>query len=632
MKHILSAMILALIVSATMAQSVSPLRDLISEPTMPLVLRQAQHTKSDIPDFSTNTVTSHKIGSSSNFYGYSNGGQKQCYILNDLNTVAFVFRNNPAVSNAGNSGHIRYNVSSDRGLTWASPILNSGAGIGNINPTQPKLARYPDCFLISNGTGTANVHLGMLAASLNSSGTGWEGYLKSAVAPNIFTNITTPNIEQEDYYLSQGAVFPQHITERVLGEYWATMYSSDSTNDTLYVIKGMYNATSQSVQWQYHDKLIPSWNLNTSGRAVWFMPKIEFSPDGTKGYVSVLGDIVGGQDSSYIPVLWEYNVNTGYFANVSEVNMSLSTQLNQYVGGKPTCATTYDLSVDYQGNPHLMCVLGGRANAYKFDVTIPMQVVDITKDMSGNWKMIHIWDQQTLTQTIGLPATTLLISASMQLARSQDGKYIFYTWSDTDTILYPNSNGNEKPNLKGCFYNVQDNLLAAVKDWTYNDPIWIGIALAPKTASRVFETGSTCPGRTFNVPTTACNIPTLDPSTTSDFFYFSDINYDCADANVVPTYYTLSFVGIEQSLNNIHSFKAYPNPTSNILNIDMTLKKADNIQISLVNTAGQTVLNRDVSQTNIIHEPFNVSNLAKGIYFLKVTTSQGVAAEKIVIE
>lgn len=303
-----------------------------------------------------------KIGSSDNLFSYSNFGQKQIYIRNDLNTVSFVFRNNPTVSGGGNNGHIRYNISQDKGITWAVPI--TGAGIGNINPGQVKLARYPNCFLFSNGIGVNNLHLGTLAPLINTNGMGWDGYVKLSVAPDIFNNILLPNIEQEDYALYQGAVFPQHITERVPGEFWATMYGDSISKDTVYVLKGFYNATMQGIEWSYNDKLVAAWNTSFNGYTHWHTPKIAFSPNGNVGYVSVLGDVVGGQDFALIPVLWEYNPITSHFLGGYEVDITQCPLLNQFVNGNPGCAVNYDLSIDYEGNPHFMCLVGSSQSNY----------------------------------------------------------------------------------------------------------------------------------------------------------------------------------------------------------------------------------------------------------------------------
>lgn len=537
-------------------QNVSELPRFVQEPSTPLMMRQATEIVSTIPDYHTDAVTSLKIGSSANFFGYSNNSQKQIAIMNDLNAVAFVFRNNPTVSGAGLSGHLRYNISSNKGFTWAS---TTGAGIGNTNPTLPKLARYPNCVLFSDpatGGTNANVRVGILAPVLNLSGTGWEGYLKNVVGPNVFTNITTPVIEQEEYVLFEGPTFPEHITERVPGEFWATMYSDIASNDTVYVLKGSYDAASSGILWTYQDKLMPTWNTSVDGTAYSTNPKIEFSPDGTKGYVAVVGDLVGGQDSAYVPILWDYNPSTGHFTGGAEININQFPQLNAYISsfvdandsvlsptGTPTCAFNFDLSVDFNGNPHILCIVGPASSgttspaAYSISSSYGLQVMDITKDYTGGWNMIKLWDQQTFRETLS-GATSLSLDPSMHLSRTEDGKYIFYTWSDTDTTGNPGNNENNAPNLKARFYDVVNDQVSATVDWTSDDIIWVGKARCPKTPTRVFETGTSCPGRTFNVPTVVGSIPAYpDPTTVTDNFYFNNINYSCEDANQAPEWF-----------------------------------------------------------------------------------------------
>lgn len=437
-------------------------------------------------------IASQKIATSSNSFGYANLGQKQCYIRNDLNTIAFIFRNNPNISGAGNSGHLRYAISQNRGLTWVTPFLpNNGAGIGNINPQQAFLARYPNCFLFSNGVGVNNLHFGGLAATLNSSGSGWEGYVKMAIAPSIFTNLFTPVVEQEDYSMPQTAIFPQHISERVQGEFWATLYG-DISNDTIYVLKGIYNTVNQAIDWQYNDKLVPIWDTLPNGLPKRYMPKIEFSPDGNKGYVSALGNITGGQTTGNIPILWEYDAALGHFAAATEVSLTTFPCL-----GAASCSLNYDLSVDILGHPHLFCLVSGG------------KLMDITRDTNNIWSAFRV-DNQTLGGTI-----------SLHLARSQDGKYIFYSWTDNQI------------NLLGRFFRVEDELISPIIAWTANDPIWANLASYPKTTNRVFETGSTCPGRSFAVPTIISD--TLTPiNGSADYYYFSNINYNCSDATLTP--------------------------------------------------------------------------------------------------
>lgn len=643
--------------TTTMAQTVvknvklvsAPPRIMAEELTSPLMLKQGNGFVSHLPEFSTDAVTSQKIGSSANYFGYANNGQKQSYLINDLDAVEFVFRNNPAVTGGGNTGHVRYNISSDRGVNWAVPT--TGAGIGNINPTQTLQLRYPNSFLFTNpaiGGTAADVRLGVSGAALDVTTGTWKGYAQVVVGPNVFTNILTPVVEQEDYVLLQGPVVVQHVTERVLGEFWATAACIGTPNDTIYVLRGSYNAALPGVVWAIHDRLFPNWNVVVDSAAHWTMPKIEFSPNGLEGYVAVLGDLVGGQDSAYVPILWNYNNSTTHFGAGYEVNINQFPQLNAYISsftdtlgvpfsnGTPTCAFNFDLSVDYEGDAHILCIVApassGMASlqtAYSLSSGFAMQVMDITKDFTGSWNMIHIWDQVTFREDL-VSASPVSLDPPMHLARTQDGKFIFYSWSDTDTTGNPANHANDAPNLKGRFYDVQDDSISAVTDWTYNDAVWVANAQGVKTAGRVFESGSGCPGRTFNVPTTVCEIPGSDPATITDFYYFSDINYSCEDANLATRYFH-SQVGIEQHLN-VQAFKAYPNPATHTLTVEIALTKADDIEIALVNLAGQTLMRKNLSNVVKVNESFKVNTLSKGIYLLTVSTSQGTAADKIVIE
>lgn len=514
---------------------------------------------------------------------------------NDLNTVAFVFRNGTTVTGIGNSGHIRYNISQDRGLTWAVP--NTGAGIGNINPAQVRLARYPNCFLFSNGIGLNNLHLGALAPLINTNGMGWDGYVKLSVAPDIFNNILTPNIEQEDYNLFGRPIFPQHITERVPGEFWATMYGDTTLIDTIYVLKGFYNPNTQGVQWFYNDKLVPNWNITIDSATHWHTPKIAFSPNGNVGYVSVLGDVVGGQDSAFIPVLWEYNPMTSTFSGGYEVDITQCPLLNQFINGNPACAINYDLSIDYEGNPHLMCLVGNSQSNYNINNSFSAQVMDISKDINNNWSLMKI-DNQLASG-----------GNSIHLARSQDGKYIFYTWSDTDTTG-TNSNVNDKPNLKGRFYDVVNDLLSPIVNWTVNDVTWKDLAFNPKTPDAVFETGTTCPGRSFNVPTVISFATASNPNGATDFYYFSNINYNCTDATIAPDWcYTCTANPVNMAASQTNPICAQANGA---ISLSGTGGLGSSYNYQLVNAAG-----------NVISTTSNTTGLVAGNYTGVVSDSIG---------
>ena len=86
-----------------------------------------------------------------------------------------------------------------------------------------------------------------------------------------------------------------------------------------------------------------------------------------------------------------------------------------------------------------------------------------------------------------------------------------------------------------------------------------------------------------------------------------------------------------EELVNDQSIKVFPNPVSNMLNVkfgDDT--PTDDVNFSLVNIQGQTILNKNVSHVNGQTE-INVSNVPGGVYILNIRTEDGLISKKVVI-
>ena len=92
-----------------------------------------------------------------------------------------------------------------------------------------------------------------------------------------------------------------------------------------------------------------------------------------------------------------------------------------------------------------------------------------------------------------------------------------------------------------------------------------------------------------------------------------------------PAYFAIDDIEYEelQSLdeNNLVSIEAFPNPAANILNV-----KGANGQLSLIDANGITVY----SSVHLNSSVINMTNLAQGVYFLKLETANGSAVRKII--
>lgn len=99
--------------------------------------------------------------------------------------------------------------------------------------------------------------------------------------------------------------------------------------------------------------------------------------------------------------------------------------------------------------------------------------------------------------------------------------------------------------------------------------------------------------------------------------------------NMPPTFAldctTFSSQGFEDS-----QLKIWPNPVKENLTIQLTISESEDASVELYNINGRRVLQQKM-KTNTSHR-LNVSAYQKGIYLLKVTTSEGSYTEKIIIQ
>ena len=77
----------------------------------------------------------------------------------------------------------------------------------------------------------------------------------------------------------------------------------------------------------------------------------------------------------------------------------------------------------------------------------------------------------------------------------------------------------------------------------------------------------------------------------------------------------------------------YPNPVSNKLSVTFEITNPQNITIELHAMKGERIFSDLTSNfSGSFEKSFDVSNLAKGIYILRITGDQGISTRKIVVE
>ena len=82
---------------------------------------------------------------------------------------------------------------------------------------------------------------------------------------------------------------------------------------------------------------------------------------------------------------------------------------------------------------------------------------------------------------------------------------------------------------------------------------------------------------------------------------------------------------VENITSSGNKLQIFPNPVTDVLQIETDQQYIYNIEI--LNSSGQRILFRNVNSTTDLYK-VNINNLAKGIYFLRISTSKGIMSGK----
>lgn len=86
-------------------------------------------------------------------------------------------------------------------------------------------------------------------------------------------------------------------------------------------------------------------------------------------------------------------------------------------------------------------------------------------------------------------------------------------------------------------------------------------------------------------------------------------------------------------IRGIESFKIYPNPTSDIFNIKFNNLIVQDIKLKIINSIGEVVFSENiVGHTGGYNQKIDLKEKSKGIYFVEITTNDGVTKKKLILQ
>jgi len=339
-------------------------------------------------------------------------------------------------------------------------------------------------------------------------------------------NISTFNVDI-DVVNNQQVGIASGMCKGAPGVFWAVNvdYSGNFTSGSnaitsgIIVEKGIWNPVADTVAWTQTNLPQTFVGSDNAGATVSIATSynIAFDPTGQKGWIAILGDITNDQDSVYDPIFWKTtnggNSWTGPIVvdldSIQGIKADLSPTL---VNGDPATmnATTSfdaDLSVDVNGNPHLLTTVGS-GTEYSIQAA-GYGVWDITYDPNAiqgcNWKGYHLADINTLRGTFSSDNPAQTMDNRPLVSRSEDGAKMFFFWCESDANFLQ-STDNDIPNLFGRAIDVVQNKMTPMYNFSEGDSLWGGETT--NTSGGVFG-GTAFPmvsqtalknGNTYNVP------------------------------------------------------------------------------------------------------------------------------------
>lgn len=106
-------------------------------------------------------------------------------------------------------------------------------------------------------------------------------------------------------------------------------------------------------------------------------------------------------------------------------------------------------------------------------------------------------------------------------------------------------------------------------------------------------------------------------------------NWDVNDGFLM----TVQTVTAVNDYSGISDLKVFPNPATDQLNINFVVENGTSINCKILDVTGKLLYNKQMeSEGGLVEQSVNVSDFAKGIYFLRIETSKGTTIEKFVKE
>ena len=235
--------------------------------------------------------------------------------------------------------------------------------------------------------------------------------------------------------------------------------------------------------------------------------------------------------------------------------------------------------------------------------------------------------------------TKVPCDARIQLSRTPDGKFVVYTWAETDTFITNSFHKwNSNPNIKARVMDISTAKVNSVEINVTNPSTFPGHPAVKSSAYMhyisprcdytfsftVNNPTATIGGPILRVPMTVSNSSPLLQGTANRHWYTSADLY----------FGTLNDVGVSENvLTNVQNSFIYPNPAASAAYLKIGLNDNAKVNISVYNTVGQVVktssANGNVGENTI---SIDLNGISTGIYMVTVKVGNASTTKKLIVE
>jgi len=216
-------------------------------------------------------------------------------------------------------------------------------------------------------------------------------------------------------------------------------------------------------------------------------------------------------------------------------------------------------------------------------------------------------------------------NARIQLSRTSDGKFIVYTWAESNTQI---TNGglrwNNKPDIHVRMRDINDSkVLNGEFDVTGSaEELFVQAAAFLHNTSPTCKVTSSPTAYTLKLPLKISNSATLEQDKTCNHYY-----------STAELAFPRSDVGFKENELLGAGSALYPNPAANSAVLQLQLKNNSKVSVKVMNSVGQilSTTNTDaVAGANEIN--INMEGLSSGIYLVNVNIDGASITKKLIVK